>query len=645
MSDTTIPVDDFTELVDADLPRVDLVGKSANGHRVLIAKAEASTASMDERPDSDFAYVEPGGKKANGKTTPLSLRHFAIYDEAHTRNALSRAPQSPFGDKAMPKIKAAAKKFGIDVAKAQEETDMPDTDTVEQVAKDAVAESTSDGAEASEGGASEQVGSLSDHDADQPTAQAADNTGSADAGATNVAKADDEVSEDPGEVDLATPLAEGTADGIVGDENVPGSPAWESVDAATARKWTGVLGRTKNALEVLAQREMVEADTGGDADSIDNSFDLNDAACALDYAIGVLAAYAVDEELEAQTGTEEIQAVGKAAEGIDPGALDVLEQLVPIAKAGRVLSAANEGKIRDAVDSLSQVLSSLPAAPAVDDVAKEGDEPTTADTTEPVADTADDGHSSSASVGVSKEAAVIAEAVAAAVAKADEPEPEPDEVARADDPLAKVSDADLKRQALTGSGSEQKAALVELGLRVLMGTTGADADAPADAPDDTPAEPEDVGTPTDATAATEPAPPPATTASTSAEEPVAKTAQEVLKEMIEEQVTAVLKARDDEHAEVVKALEDRIADLEAPAPSKVLTRGAERVRGDEDRPMPEPHVLRGQNVGALRHETVAKEEWTSAPDATTRAARALELETAAAEALRQLHATRPPHRN
>src|SRR5262249_46497049 len=44
-----------------------------------------------------------------------SLRHFPVHDAAHTRNALSRAPQSPFGDKAMPKIRAAAKKFGIDV--------------------------------------------------------------------------------------------------------------------------------------------------------------------------------------------------------------------------------------------------------------------------------------------------------------------------------------------------------------------------------------------------------------------------------------------------------------------------------------------------------------------------------------------------
>ena len=76
-----------------------------------------TTQSINDLPDSDFAYIEPGGSKdASGKTVPRSLRHFPINDAAHVRNALSRAPQSPFGDKAMPKIRAAAEKFGIDVA-------------------------------------------------------------------------------------------------------------------------------------------------------------------------------------------------------------------------------------------------------------------------------------------------------------------------------------------------------------------------------------------------------------------------------------------------------------------------------------------------------------------------------------------------
>ena len=78
-------------------------------------RAQISTADQNDLPDSAFAYIEPGGSKdSDGKTTPRSLRHFPIHDAAHVRNALARASQSPFGDKAMPKIKAAAKKFGID---------------------------------------------------------------------------------------------------------------------------------------------------------------------------------------------------------------------------------------------------------------------------------------------------------------------------------------------------------------------------------------------------------------------------------------------------------------------------------------------------------------------------------------------------
>jgi len=79
-------------------------------------RAAMATASINDLPDSDFAYIEPGGSKdSSGRTVPRSLRHFPVHDAAHTRNALSRAPQSPFGTKAMPKIRAAAKKFGIDV--------------------------------------------------------------------------------------------------------------------------------------------------------------------------------------------------------------------------------------------------------------------------------------------------------------------------------------------------------------------------------------------------------------------------------------------------------------------------------------------------------------------------------------------------
>lgn len=79
-------------------------------------KAVWTAAFINNLPDSSFAYVEPGGKKDDqGKTVPRSKRHFPFknatgkVDLPHLRNALSRAPQSPFGDKAMPKLKAAAK--------------------------------------------------------------------------------------------------------------------------------------------------------------------------------------------------------------------------------------------------------------------------------------------------------------------------------------------------------------------------------------------------------------------------------------------------------------------------------------------------------------------------------------------------------
>lgn len=79
-------------------------------------RAALTSAAINDLPDSAFAYIEPGGQKdSSGKTMPRSKRHFPVHDEAHARNALSRAPQSPFGKEAMPKILSAAKKFKIGV--------------------------------------------------------------------------------------------------------------------------------------------------------------------------------------------------------------------------------------------------------------------------------------------------------------------------------------------------------------------------------------------------------------------------------------------------------------------------------------------------------------------------------------------------
>jgi HK97 family phage prohead protease len=93
------------------------------GRSVMTATDERAvwdTAYVNNLPDSSFAFIEGGGSKdSDGKTTPRSLRHFPIKDASgkcdppHVRNALSRAPQSPFGPKAMGSINACAKTLGI----------------------------------------------------------------------------------------------------------------------------------------------------------------------------------------------------------------------------------------------------------------------------------------------------------------------------------------------------------------------------------------------------------------------------------------------------------------------------------------------------------------------------------------------------
>jgi hypothetical protein len=79
-----------------------------------------SSKERNNLPDSDFAYIEPGGKKDDeGKTVPRSLRHFPIPDAAHVRNALARLSQSKLPNsvkaKILKKLKEKAEKFNIEV--------------------------------------------------------------------------------------------------------------------------------------------------------------------------------------------------------------------------------------------------------------------------------------------------------------------------------------------------------------------------------------------------------------------------------------------------------------------------------------------------------------------------------------------------
>ena len=113
------------------------VRRCKTGIEVEIFTVEAKKLTSKERnnlPDSDFAYIEPGGKKVDGKTEPRSLRKFPIQDAAHVRSALSYLGSSDLSaeakKEALRKIKIAAKKFGVTVsdsdAKSKKEWDKID---------------------------------------------------------------------------------------------------------------------------------------------------------------------------------------------------------------------------------------------------------------------------------------------------------------------------------------------------------------------------------------------------------------------------------------------------------------------------------------------------------------------------------------
>lgn len=82
-----------------------------------------TTKYRNDLPDSDFAYIAPGGKKVDGKTEPRSLRHFPIPDAAHVRNALARLSESKFSPaikgEILKKLKSKAKEFGIKVSETK----------------------------------------------------------------------------------------------------------------------------------------------------------------------------------------------------------------------------------------------------------------------------------------------------------------------------------------------------------------------------------------------------------------------------------------------------------------------------------------------------------------------------------------------
>jgi hypothetical protein len=427
---------------------------------------------------------------------------------------------------------------------------------------------------------------------------------------------DDDADSDDG-MDLTVPLA-APDDDAPGDATDPGSPAWENIDAATAQKWTSIAVRLKNALCIMADRELVEAATADPGDA-ENAFDLQDAMCAVDFVIDTLASFAVGEQAESDFGGEALDAIGKAMATFDPAEADALEGLTAIRKSGRVLSSANEQRIRDAAASLQSVLASLPAAPQATDsglvVAKEK-ETAVADTSTQAAPDKVRASLSPGETVLTPEMVAKAEetAVAPNVARGDAGLPplpaEPAVVTKADAPPPKAS-----MQAVFDQNGNLVGIVDPTDITPVSGA-GTDASddggaaapepeaaapAPAADPSDlAPAPAADAGTPADAPADDD-KPPVAKAEDTTATDQqdfaaaVAKSVADTLTSAFENQ-SATLKETIAKQAEVIdgqaaelEAVKKRVEEIaEQPAAPKVFTNGA----------VPPPGQLRGQDQGS-----------------------------------------------
>lgn len=512
--------DDFTELVDANLPRVDLVGKGANGLPFLVAKAQGAQGGI-----LPAQTVRDLIAKANPRD-----------DEKELFVSLTGSPAA-----------IAAMIHNAPTRKVEKETAVS-----EPIAKD--------------DGALDAAVEVSDIIAEAPGGSTA--------------------------------------------ESVPGSPDWEELDAGTAESAIGVLGRAKAAIEWLVTREDTEAVTSGDADDACNAWDLSDAAASIDYAIRTLGAFAAGEKLEAGLAAE-MGDVAKAAAGVEEP-VAVLERLAPVAKAGRVLSAANEARIKTASDSLAEVLSSLPA-PIEDGLAVAKSEEDT------VTDTPADAAAEVAKVADE----TISPELQAAIEQVEKAKGDPLVICyNSQGKAIGLIDPEKLQPIADENASDDTTPAAE---------PAADASAPADpgtpaaapaapAADTTPAPADQAGTPTAAT-----------------DDDVAKTqTPDTTDDTVRKAVTDAIEAALQDHP-VVKALKDRIAELEAPAPSRVLRNGVipadlTVVKRSQDETPGDVDVAK---AGELREQLAA------ADTPAEREQVAKQMQATAAQALAALHGTRP----
>ncbi|HEY8976303.1 MAG TPA: hypothetical protein VIN75_18960 [Burkholderiaceae bacterium] len=343
MADTVIDDDPFSELVDVTVPQVDMVGAAANGTPWFFAKSEGGASLFPP----DFVRELISTSESSGEAVTMTGTPAALADTmARMHEAAVRKAKYNTDDRKRMSGNGQAMDDGSYPIADEEDLD----NAIHAVGRG------SGGHDAIRRHIISRAKSLG------ASSKIPDNWGSDGSLKTGVSKADGEP-DDAGALDTATVLAEPEGVGE-GNPETPGSPAWEAIDAATARKWTAIAVRLRQALDVMANREMVEGAAADPGDFLAAS-DLEDARCAVDFVIDTLAGFAVDEQAEADLGGT-LDVIGKALSEFEPDHLEIVEGFAPLLKAGRVLSAANEKALRDAATAIQQVLARLPA-PESDD--------------------------------------------------------------------------------------------------------------------------------------------------------------------------------------------------------------------------------------------------------------------------------------
>lgn len=667
--------DEWTEAVDADIPRVDLVGHAANGSPGFLVMKQNAAGLLDP----DFVRDLIAKTDAASAADPREMVTMTG-SPAAIAALIHNAPIRKAGPVAEPDPSEIAKGDYEALLKAKYNADdLKRMATNGQAMKD---ESYPIADKEDLGRAIRAVGrGGADHDAirrhviarakslgassEIPDNWAAD-------GSLKKADAETEVTKDMGmpmdtedNLDPCIVLAEPDSDEAPGSEADPGSPAWEAIDAATARKWTAIAARLRSALGVMADRENLEAATV-DPDDAEAAMDLDDAACAVDYVIDTLASFAVDEQAEADDAV--MAMVGKSIGALDPAHLDTIESLGALRKAGRTLSAANESALRAAIQALQQILASLPPAPvtkkgAGEPVAKTANEEPNMDTPTPSETvTAASGQEPAMGAAQAEPKPVAGQAVTD-VAKATETADETAQPAAAA-PFAK---ADKPPQVavydahgnLVGVADPADITMIAAAKAPVANT---DDDTTPDEPaapaaeaapptDLTPAPAASVGTPADAEPADDDTLAKATETTQNTEAP-----QDVLKGSIQELVKAAIAEHSAPQGELIKTLEDRNRALEEQNAALVKHTAAleERLTKVENQPavmaiasngaIPPAHLLRGQDHGARVDVTKAEQlraAYKGSDDARQQKVLAEDLNVLAIEKLREIHSAGP----